>query len=252
MPKLLSATTARALGSPVETTLDQLLQEYGLELDQQLLSSLGTLQECLEEYSLTCAPPIGQGGLSDPRVISNSSAVSLTSVREEVARLESATVEFKSSLEVDRQRLVHDPGRPASEYRSEAVLGATLKTVAAFANSGGGTLFLGVEDNGNFCGLEEDFAAVSYRANYDGWDLYLRSVIRSRFSDGAALNAYVKTQLYHIDGRSFVRAGVAPRRRLTFLKQQDGSWGLFVRAGTQTNSIPYCEIEQHFSLKPLY
>ncbi len=252
MPKLLSETTARALGSPVETTLEQLLSEYGLELDQQLLSSLGTLQECLEEYSLACTPPIGEGGLSDPRVISSTSNLSLTSVMEEIGRLESATVEFKSSLEVDRQRLLHDPGRPPSEYRSEAVLGATLKTVAAFANTGGGTLFLGVEDNGNVCGLAEDFAAVSSRANYDGWDLYLRNVIRARLSDGASLNAYVRTQVYQFDGRSFVRASVAPRRRLTFLRYQDGNWGLFVRAGTQTNSIPYSEIEQHFSLTPLY
>lgn len=252
MPRLLCATAARALGSPVETTLVQLLHEYGLDQNQQILVSLRELQDCLEEHSLACTPPIGHGGLSDPRVISNISTLSLASVQHEIARLETAKVEFKSSLEVDRKRIVNDPGRPISDYRSELVLGATLKTVAAFANSGGGTIFLGVEDNGNICGLAEDFSAVSAKGNYDGFDLYLRSIIRSRFSEGSSFNSYVNMHLYEDNGLSFLRMEVAARRRLTFLKQNDGNWGLFIRSGTQTNSIPYQDIEQHFSMTRLY
>lgn len=252
MPVLLSATTARALGSPVETSLEQLLDEYELERDQRLLISLRTLQDCFDHYGLNCAPPIGQGGLRDARVISNKAAGSLGPVMEEIARLETATVEFKSSLEVDRRRMTHDPGKAPGEYRSEGVLGSALKTIAAFANSGGGTLYLGVEDDGNICGLAEDFAAVNAdKADYDGWELHLRNLIRSRFSDGAALSAYVRTECYEKDGLNFVQARVAPRQRLTFLKKGD-AWELFIRAGTQTNAIPYCEIEQHFALARLY
>jgi hypothetical protein len=173
-------------------------------------------------------------------------------VLEEIARLETATVEFKSSLEIDRRRMKHDPGRSLADYRSEGVLTAALKTIAAFTKSGGGTLYLGVEDDGNICGLADDFAAVSpSRADYDGWDLYLRNLIRDRFSDGAALNAYVKTQRYEKGGLSFVQARIAPRQRLTFLKKADG-WELFIRSGTQTSSIPFYEIEQHFALRRLY
>jgi predicted HTH transcriptional regulator len=173
-------------------------------------------------------------------------------VLEEIALLETASVEFKSSLEVDRRRISKDPGRKASEYRSENVLMSALKTIAAFANSGGGTLYLGVEDNGNICGLSEDFAAINPdKGDYDGWDLHLRNLIRSRFNDGAALNAYVKTQRYEKEGLCFVQVKIAPRQRLTFLRKGD-VWELFIRSGTQTTAIPYCEIEHHFTLIPLY
>lgn len=252
MPFLLSATTARALLSPVETSLERLLDEYDLDRDRGLLVSLRTLQGCFDHHDLNCSPPIGQGSLGDARVISNKSSGSLERVIEELERLETATVEFKSSLEVDRRRMQHDPGRSLGEYRSEGVLTSALKTIAAFTNSGGGTLYIGIEDDGNVCGLADDFAAVSPgRPDYDGWDLHLRNLIRNRFSDGAALNAYVRTECFQKDGLHFVQVKIAPRQRLTFLKKGD-AWELFIRLGTQTNSIPFCEIEHHFALTRLY
>jgi hypothetical protein len=252
MQPLLSATAARALASPVETTLENLLIEYGLELGAGLLQSLSELTGCLSHFNLNCEPPIGDGGLTDLRVLSSRQPGSVEAILQEIKRLETASVEFKSSLELDRKRLLKDPGRSLPEYRSEEVLGSALKTIAAFANTGGGTLYLGVQDDGSICGLSEDFAAVNpRRPDYDGWELHLRNLIRSRFSDGPALSAYVQTIRYEKDGQSFVQAKIAPRSRLTFLKM-GATWELYTRGGTQTNAIPYYEIEQHFRLTRLY
>lgn len=252
MTALLSATTAKALGSPVETSLGELLAEYGFGQDSALLGSLRELQVCFDHYGISCTPPVGQGGLEDARVLVNTAAGSLDAALGEIGELETATVEFKSSLQVDRRRLEKDPGRPLPDYRSDEVLRSALKTVAAFANSGGGTVYFGVEDNGNVCGLKEDFAAVSpTNPCYDGWDLHFRNLLRSRLSDGAAMSAYVRTSCYSYLERTFVQVRVAPRSRLTFVKTGE-IWELFIRSGTQTNSVPYCDVEQHFSLTRLY
>lgn len=252
MQPLLSPTIAKALGAPIEVSLRGLLSEYGITEGDGLLEGLTTLHRVFDHYNVSCTPTIGHGSLEDPRVLFVPGPDSLDAVLEEIARLETSEVEFKSSLQVDRKRLLHDPGRPAQDYRSEEVLRSALKTVAAFANSGGGVLYIGVEDDGTVCGLEEDFAAANTKkGDFDGWDLHFRNLIGTRFSDGPALSAYVQTQLFQHVGKSFVRTRIAPKTRLTFLKLGE-SWELFMRAGTQTNTIPYCDIEQHFSLSRLY
>ena len=252
MQPLLSPTIAKALGSPVEVSLRGLLVEYGVAEGDGLLEGLSRLNRVFDHYKVECTPDIRHGGLEDPRVLFVPAQDDLHAVLAHIASLESAEVEFKSSLHVDKKRLFHNPGKPISDYKSDDVLRSALKTVAAFANSSGGTMYIGVEDDGTLCGLSEDFAAANpKRSDYDGWDQNFRSLIGSRFSDGAALSAYVQTQLFEHDSKQFVRVRVTPKRRLTFLKTGE-AWELFVRAGTQTNSIPYCDIEQHFTLSRLY
>lgn len=252
MQPLLSPSIAKALGAPVEVSLLGLLGEYGVTEGDRILEGLATLHQVFDHYNVSCSPVIGRGGLEDPRVLFVPVENSIDSVLREIAKLESFDVEFKSSLLVDCNRLRKHPGLPPQEYKSDGVLRSALKTISAFANSGGGTLYIGVSDDGNICGLEDDFAAASSKKpDYDGWDLHFRNIIAARFSDGAALNAYVHTQLFVADNRSFVRVRIAPKTRLTFLKTGD-HWELFVRSGTQTNAIPYCDIEKHFELSRLY
>ncbi|MEI9852019.1 MAG: ATP-binding protein [Sphingomonas sp.] len=211
------------------------------------------LKGTLDHYHLGCLPPIGHGGLDDARVLSNNGPESLDSVLEEVAGLETASVEFKSSFQVDLKRKQFDPGKVIGEYRSETVLLSALKSIAAFANAEGGTLYLGVEDDGTICGLADDFVIANpKRSDFDGWDQAFRNLIRSRFSDGGALLSYISGGVFvSPEGLHFVRLRVARRSRLTFVKS-DENWFLFVRTGTQTNSIPYPDIEQHFEMRRLY
>jgi hypothetical protein len=228
------------------------LTEYGITEGERILEGLATLHRVFEYYKVSCTPTIGHGGLEDSRVLFAPGPDSIDAVLSEISALETANVEFKSSLRIDCKRVIHDPGRPAQDYRSEDVLKSSLKTVAGFANGGGGTLYVGVEDNGSICGLELDFVAANpKKADYDGWDLHFRNLIGSRFNDGAALNAYVRTQPFEHNDKRFVRVQVTPKRSLTFLRSGD-IWELFVRAGTQTNAIPYCDIEKHFELSKLY
>ena len=68
------------------------------------------------------------------------------SVEELIGLGESATLEFKSTIQWD----------VVQGQINKALRKQILKTIAAFLNSSGGTLLIGVEDDGNIYGIEED------------------------------------------------------------------------------------------------
>ena len=88
-----------------------------------------------------------------------------------IAEGESATLEFKESLEYDTRSGGASPG----------VLGSALKTISAFANTDGGTLLIGVTDNGDIKGLERDYGLLGRGGTRDAFELKLRSLLQGRF-----------------------------------------------------------------------
>jgi predicted HTH transcriptional regulator len=52
------------------------------------------------------------------------------------------------------------------------------KTVAAFMNSDGGSLFIGVDDHGNAVGLDLDYGTLK-KADRDGFQLHLGNILDS-------------------------------------------------------------------------
>ncbi|RVG74448.1 ATP-binding protein [Sinorhizobium meliloti] len=246
---MLCYIAARALTEPIETTIRALLEEYGLDSGAGLLVSLITLRANLEGFAIGCEPQIGVGDLDDIRVLSVTSVDSVESVLKVIAGGERADVEFKSSMLLDVRRYRNQPGEPLESYRLEAVTRAMMKSIAAFCNSGGGTLFVGVEDNTNVCGLAEDFLLANpSRGDFDGWDQYLRGQLESRFHDGKAVANYVRVLPLETEGKTFVRIQVADRVHLTFLKKTGGGAELFVRSGTRSIPIEFHDIEKHYSI----
>ena len=88
-----------------------------------------------------------------------------------IAQGESATLEFEESLEYDTRNGGANAG----------VLGSALKTLSAFANTDGGTLLIGVADNGDIKGLERDYSLFGRGGNRDALELKLRGYLQNRF-----------------------------------------------------------------------
>ena len=78
---------------------------------------------------------------------------------------ESDELEFKSTLRWDIKE-------GAVNKKLEEVI---LKTVAAFANSQGGTLLIGVDDQGTILGLEQDYLSLE-GGNRDKFELHCRKI----------------------------------------------------------------------------
>jgi hypothetical protein len=86
-----------------------------------------------------------------------------------------------------------EPDASIDSINAEKVLIASLRTIAAFLTSGGGILYVGVDDKANPTGIEWDYRVLPVgRRNPDGWQLVLRDHVRSRFREGDAINDYVR------------------------------------------------------------
>ena len=152
---------------------------------------------------------------------------------------ESETVEFKMALRWDfRQNKVN-----------KALEKVVARTVAAFMNSVGGTLVIGVSDEGRIVGLDADYATLGSRKDRDSWEQALRNV----------LNNYLSKEVAALLGCTFAQAEdvtvavlrADPSHRPIYLV--DGNAAEFhVRSGNTTQQLDVKQaneyIKQIFSL----
>jgi hypothetical protein len=96
-------------------------------------------------------------------------------IKELIAQGESKTLEFKSSLKYD----VDKKGTPA-----KVIEHSTFKNIAAFLNSEGGTLLLGVNDEGVIVGLDEtDFTTFSGKNKRDEFLKHFDNLVQEYFGN---------------------------------------------------------------------
>ncbi len=109
-------------------------------------------------------------------------------------------------------------------------------TVAGFMNATGGTLLLGVEDDGTVRGLDEDLAVVPGR-DRDGFELWLRTLLAERL--GRAETADAGVSFVKIDGRDVCRVDVAPADAPVFVRSAGGARAadFHLRVGNATRRL---------------
>lgn len=140
-----------------------------------------------------------------------------------IARGEGPDVEFKSSFRWDL--------KVSSVNR--AIETACLKSVAGFLNGRGGTLLVGVGDDGAVLGLEKDFQTLR-RPNRDGFDQVFMTAISTRL--GADVGPYVQILFHSVEGQDVARVLISPSPRPVFLV--DGSTPkLYLRSGAATREL---------------
>ncbi len=152
------------------------------------------------------------------------------SVEDIIINGENSLVEFKSSLRWDLKQ---------GEI-SKQIEYATLKTLAAFNNTDGGTLLIGINDEGETIGLEHDYDSLD-KSDSDGFELHLRGLVKQAFGiEFAARSLGIK--FCKIDDKEICVADV---KRGDFpvyieevskngLKQQK----FYVRAGNSSQDVP--------------
>lgn len=87
-----------------------------------------------------------------------------------IAKGEGQQLELKESLEADAK----------TGQKHPTLVHEALRTVCAFANADGGTLLIGVSDDGEVKGLEKDYKFCGKRQNEDGFQLKLQNLVSSR------------------------------------------------------------------------
>ncbi len=114
---------------------------------------------------------------------------------------ESRFLEYKSTLRWDIKQ----------QTKSSGIEDSVVKTIAGFANSAyGGTLLVGVSDDGSIHGLEDDYATFSKRGergDQDLWAQHLKNLI-DRLGKSAAM--LVDWEFFTIDGEDICRISIDP------------------------------------------
>ncbi len=137
---------------------------------------------------------------------------------------ENEFVEFKSSLRYNMH----------TKKFGREIEHAALKTIAAFLNSAGGTLIVGVDDRQNILGLEKD----KFKDD-DHMLLHLSNIIQERIS--MEHTQYIKGSVEQSNGLKILRIDVKPAATPAYLTQNDLEM-LYVRTGPATSSMRVSEV----------
>jgi hypothetical protein len=150
-----------------------------------------------------------------------------------IAKGESSELEFKSTVRYDLR----------DRKRNPALEAVVLHTVASFLNAEGGTLLIGVADNGSIVGLEPDYGTFK-KPNRDGFSLFLTDLLLGAL--GKDLATCLRTTFHEVDGKDVCRVTVASGPRPVFLKESNDD-AFYLRAGNSTRrlstkeAVEYCK-----------
>lgn len=120
---------------------------------------------------------------------------------------------------------------------------AVMKTVAAFLNSSGGHLLLGVADDGHAVGLERDWTTLA-RRDADGWENHFTNVLSAMI--GPQFRQYVTIQHFAHQDKSCALVIVAKAPVPAYLNDE-GKEEFFIRTGNTTTSLPISRAQEYLA-----
>lgn len=152
-----------------------------------------------------------------------------TTLADLLAAGESQTIEYKSTARWN----IHTK---AADKKMEHVI---VKSGCGFLNAEGGTLLIGVDDDGNALGLAEDLSTLGNKSNRDGYELFLRQLLDTNLSVPTA--GIVKIHFDLHQGAEVCVVSVAASGKPVFAKPAEGGGAkasdFWVRVGNATKQL---------------
>ncbi|MEM9934465.1 MAG: RNA-binding domain-containing protein [Bacteroidota bacterium] len=154
------------------------------------------------------------------------------STEEIIRQGESDSVEFKSTL---RWNLF-------TNKKDKNIEHAALKTIAAFLNTQGGILLIGVSDSGEVLGLEKD-----QFANHDKLLLHLNKLVTDRID--TLSTQFIHTSVEKVNGKALLRIDCQPTTQPAYLREGHLEH-FYIRTGPSTTALAlskvYTYIQERF------
>jgi len=144
---------------------------------------------------------------------------------------EGPRLEFKSSFRWDLRQ----------NQANKALEVVVLKTIAGFMNADGGTLLIGVNDDGAICGLKRDYSLLK-KSDADGFEQAIITVVSTKL--GADLCQYLHVVFHTIDGEDICRIIIKPTPRPVYLNLEGGP-RLYLRTGAGTRDMNIQEATEY-------
>ena len=144
---------------------------------------------------------------------------------------ESDTLEFKSTLRTNLK----------TGEKDKRMEKAVLKTLVAFLNSEGGTLLIGVTDDGDILGVDEE----SFD-NRDKLNLHMTNLISSQIGD--EFLPYIRFKLIEFEDRAVMRV-VCKRCRTPVFLRENKTEQYYVRSGPSSVELIGSEMVKYIGSK---
>jgi len=204
------------------------LEQFMIPMEEELWN-LDRYEEFLRERRKLIADSINEFMASLLEKKSGDQVKEIKSTKEIIKSGESDNVEFKSTLRWN----VH------AEKMDKRMEHAVLKTIAAFLNTDGGTLLIGVKDNGDIFGVEKDGLQ-----NDDKYGLHLTNLIKDKI--GVQHMRFIKFNFEELEGKKIVRIDCKKSVVPAYL-EKDNSELFYLRSGPATSELPTSEIHSYVS-----
>lgn len=146
---------------------------------------------------------------------------------------ETMTVEFKSTLRWDIKQ----------QKISKVVEFEITKTIAAFFNSKGGTLFIGVGDQKQILGLDKDFSLFSKPDKEDAFKLQFDNMFKLNF--GSNMIRYVSPDFMEIDGKLVFVVEVEKSPSEIIVKDEGDNEKFFIRLSGGSSALKLSEANKY-------
>ncbi len=164
-------------------------------------------ESLLRHAELAMGKPVNRRPDRDESPFAEQNATVEAGVRSLIEGGESAVVEFKSTA----RRNLH------TEAPDPAITWAVVKTLAAFMNTHGGTLLIGVDDDGQAVGIQTDYPLVKGN-DRDGWELWLTAAVKTALGPIAVTDLSVR--FCPINDRTVARVDVRPGAEPVFASRK--------------------------------
>ena len=149
---------------------------------------------------------------------------SVRKINQYIKEGEGDQLEFKSTLRWDLK----------AGKTNQAIERSCLKTITAFLNTHGGTLLIGVRDDGTTEGIESDKFV-----NEDKFLLHLWTLIRTCL--GRDVSPYLRSSLEKTENRTVCIVRCTPCNRPVFLRQPGFNEEFYIRVGPGSTALDVSE-----------
>lgn len=154
------------------------------------------------------------------------------STRELIEKGENEQVEFKSSMRWNAR----------SESNDHLIEQAIIRTIAAFLNTKGGTLLVGVRDDGQIVGIGRDRFE-----NSDKMLLHLTRLIKQRIS--TLHMRFIHFEIEAIERQQVLRVDVEPATMPAYITESNDHDSFCVRTGPATTQLRVSKIYDYIQMR---
>ncbi len=140
-------------------------------------------------------------------------------LRKTISIGENKTTEFKETLSLDKK----------TQQKNKLLEHSALKNIVGFLNSDGGTLLVGVSDNKEITGINDEIQ--KFHKSEDKFLLHFKNLFKR--SIGEEFYNFYETQLIYISEKIVLRVDVTPSDKEVFLDGKE----FFVRTNPSTDKL---------------